>query len=119
MKRTLVVGASTNPERYAYRAIHALRQAGHEVVAFGQRPGTVLDVPIETVWNDQWDVDTVTLYVGPNNSIPLRDKIIALKPERVIFNPGTEDAEFIQQVRAAGIEAEIACTLVLLSLGAY
>lgn len=119
MKRTLVVGASTNPERYAYRAIHALRQAGNEVVAFGQRPGTVLDVSIETVWNDQWDVDTVTLYVGPNNSIPLRDMIIALKPQRVIFNPGTEDAEFIQQVRTSGIEAEIACTLVLLSLGAY
>jgi hypothetical protein len=78
-----------------------------------------LDVPIETNWHENWEVDTVTLYVGPANSIPLRDKIIALKPQRVIFNPGTEDADFIQQVRAAGIEAEIACTLVLLSLGAY
>lgn len=119
MKKTLVVGASTNPDRYSYRAIHALRQGGHEVIAFGQRPGTVLDVPIETSWNENWDVDTVTLYVGPANSIPLRDKIIALKPQRVIFNPGTEDTDFIQHVRAAGIEAEIACTLVLLSLGAY
>jgi predicted CoA-binding protein len=119
MKKTLVVGASTNPDRYAYRAIHALRQAGHEVIAFGQRPGTDLDVPIETNWHENWEVDTVTLYVGPANSFPLRERIIALRPQRVIFNPGTEDADFIQQVRAAGIEAEIACTLVLLSLGAY
>lgn len=117
--KTLVTGASTNPERYSYKAIHALRSHGHEVVAHGLKSGTVSDVQIETEWNPKWDVDTVTLYLGPKNQEAFYQSIIDLKPRRVIFNPGTENPVFENLLTQNGIYCEIACTLVLLSIGNY
>lgn len=119
MKRTLVIGASTNPQRYAFMAVSQLRSHGHEVIAFGQTSGTIGDVDIETEWNPGWQVNTVTLYLNPARQQEYYDRIIALKPERVIFNPGTENPEFIELLQKNGIFPEVACTLVLLSIGNY
>ena len=46
-KKTLVLGASANPNRYSYLAIKSLRRKGHEVIAIGKRQGKVEDVDIE------------------------------------------------------------------------
>lgn len=119
MEQTLVIGATTKEDRYANRAIRALRSHKHPVVAYGLKPGTVEDVEIETEWNPDWDIETVTLYVNPQRLEEFRDKIIALKPKRVIFNPGTEHPEFIQELQTNHIHPEIACTLVMLSIGNY
>lgn len=119
MKKTLVLGASDKPDRYAYKAIMSLRNHDHEVIAFGRKSGVVADVEFETEWNPTWEVDTVTLYLNPSNQEPYLDKILALKPKRVIFNPGTENPAFIQQLQKNGIHPEIACTLVMLSIGNY
>lgn len=119
-KSTLVVGASTNPERYAYKAIVELRKHKHEVIAYGNKEGTVLDVVISKEWNPNWKIDTVTLYVGPKNQTEeLIEKIISLQPRRVIFNPGTENTSFFTRLEQASIQYELACTLVLLSIGEY
>ncbi|NOR88577.1 MAG: CoA-binding protein, partial [Bacteroidales bacterium] len=47
------------------------------------------------------------------------DYIINLQPERIIFNPGTENSEFMQMAQKKGIEVEEACTLVLLSTNQF
>lgn len=119
MAATLVLGATTNPERYANKAIRSLRSHGEPVIAFGLKEGQVEDVMIETEWNPEWNPDTVTLYLNPERQEVFRSKIIALKPRRVIFNPGTENPEFIEELRKEGIFPEVACTLVLLSIGNY
>jgi uncharacterized protein len=119
MKKTLVVGASLNPDRYSFKAINALRLAGHPVVAFGLKEGIVADVNIQKEWQFTADIDTVTMYVNPQRQIELYDKIIALNPKRVIFNPGTENSEFEALLSTNKIETEQACTLVLLSIDQY
>lgn len=116
---TLVVGASTNPERYAYKAIVQLNAHKHAVAAFGLRAGTVEDVTIQTELPKNQHIDTVTLYVGPNRQAELIEPLLALKPRRIIFNPGTENAAFEDKARAAGILTEQACTLVLLATNTY
>ncbi len=118
-KKTLVLGASPNPARYAYQAVRMLRQHGHEVVAVGRRRGDIGDVTIRTDAPPMTDLDTLTLYVGPQNQPPLYDYILGLKPRRVIFNPGTENPELATRLRAASIEPVQACTLVMLSVGNY
>lgn len=118
-KKTLVVGASTNPERYAYKAIVKLREQGIDVVAFGNRVGEVAGVQIEKQWNASWQVDTVTIYVGPANQEELIPQVIALNPKRVVFNPGTENPHFFSALNDAGIHFEAACTLVLLATNTY
>jgi len=120
--KTLVLGATDNPARYAYRAVHQLLAHGHEVVPVGIRRGEVAGLPIRTdrpTLAELPDVDTVTLYVGPQNQPAWYDFILGLKPRRIIFNPGTENPELEQRAQAAGIATEEACTLVLLSVGQY
>lgn len=119
MKKTLVIGASEKPERYSNKAIRALLQHGHPVVALAPREGQVEGVVFETHRRPFEGIDTVTLYVGPDIQTGYVDYILSLKPRRVIFNPGTENAAFEETLRASGIEAEEACTLVLLSIGQY
>jgi predicted CoA-binding protein len=119
MKPTLVIGASNRPEKYAYKAVKSLVNHGHEVVAFGRMRSQIDGIEIENEWNPDWKVDTVTLYLNPTNQEPLIESIIALKPKRVIFNPGTENADFETRLQENGIHPEIACTLVLLSIDQY
>jgi predicted CoA-binding protein len=116
---TLVMGASTNPSRYAYMAIERLIQNGELVKAFGLKKGVVHGITIdnELVAYDQ--IDTVTLYLGPANQPQYYNYIINLKPRRVIFNPGTENPEFYKLLKTNGIEVEVACTLVLLGTNQY
>jgi predicted CoA-binding protein len=119
MKKTVVIGASENPDRYAYRATVALQQRGHEAVPVGLREGKINGTPILKGNPEIKDVDTVTLYVGPQNLPAWYDYILSLKPKRVIFNPGTESEEFENLLEKNNIAAVQGCTLVMLSVGTY
>ena len=119
MKKTLVIGASENPGRYSNKAIRALVSHGHQVIAIGLRAGEVAGVSFNSEKKAFENIDTVTLYVGPQNQPEYYSYLIGLNPRRVIFNPGTENPEFISQLKTAGIYPQIACTLVLLATGQY
>jgi len=118
-KKTLVLGASLNETRYSNIAIHRLRAKKHEVVAFGLRKGKVNDVSIYTDKKEFRNIDTITLYLNPKRQEEFYDYIVGLKPNRVIFNPGTENTELMEILEENNIESEIACTLVLLSINQY
>src|SRR5829696_2144033 len=119
VKKTLVLGASDNPSRYSYLAINRLKAHQHPVVAIGRRQTTVNGVPIHKEHVQAEDVDTVTLYLNPQNQVEYYDYILGLHPKRIIFNPGTENDELIQKAKQAGIQPVIACTLVMLGTGQY
>lgn len=118
-KTTLVLGASDNPARYSNMAINRLRKNNHPVVAIGRRPGMVADIPLETETRKIENLDTVTLYLNPTNQKQYYQYILDLKPKRIIFNPGAENAELQELVKEKGIQPVEACTLVLLSTGQY
>lgn len=118
-KKTLVLGASTNPSRYSYSAVQRLHHFDHEVVAVGNREGEIDGIKIQTEPLPLEGIDTVTLYLNAMNQQPYYDYILSLKPKRIIFNPGTENPELVQLARENSIEVEIGCTLVMLSIGNY
>ncbi|WP_452224124.1 CoA-binding protein [Lacinutrix chionoecetis] len=118
-KKTLVIGASTKPDRYSNMAIRKLTNYNHTTVAFGMRAGKEYGVTIDTELEPYKDIDTVTLYLNPTRQKEYYNYIVSLKPKRVIFNPGTENPEFYRILRENNIEVEIACTLVLLSTNQY
>jgi predicted CoA-binding protein len=119
VKKTVVLGASGNPQRYSYLAVRRLRSAGHPVAAIGRNVATVDDVEIMTDKRPVTDVDTVTLYLNATNQKAYYDYILSLRPRRIIFNPGAENTELEILASAHGIEPLKACTLVLLSTGQY
>ncbi|HET9056129.1 MAG TPA: CoA-binding protein [Chitinophagaceae bacterium] len=118
-KKTLVLGASDNPERYSYLAINRLRSHGHEVVAIGKKETSVADVFIETEKKHFQNIDTVTLYLRPEHQKEYYNYILSLKPRRIIFNPGTENDELYDLAKTNNIQPMEACTLVMLNTGQY
>ena len=114
MKKTLIIGASPNSDRYAFKATEMLKVYKHEVYAYGLKKGMIGDTQIQTEWPENKVFDTITLYVGPQKQADYYDKIIHLNPKRVIFNPGTENIEFENILFKNNIETTNACTLVML-----
>ncbi|WP_344789634.1 CoA-binding protein [Postechiella marina] len=99
--------------------MHKLVANKIETVAFGLKQGSVAGVNIDVELVNYKDINTVTLYLNPKRQESYYNYIIALKPERVIFNPGTENPEFYKLLKQNNIAFEVACTLVLLSTNQY
>ena len=118
-KKTLVLGASLNPERFSYMAVRKLKYGNIPVVAVGLREGEISGVRIEKGFPKFEDIHTLTIYVGPKNLAAYYDYILGLNPRRVIFNPGTESPEFAEILSAAGVEVVYACTLIMISNNQY
>ncbi len=116
---TLIIGASDNPARYSYIAAERLLEHNHKIELLGLRAREIFNHKIEIEQKAYKNIDTVTMYVGAARQTNLYDYIISLAPRRVIFNPGTENDEFVDMLRKKGIETIEACTLVMLSLGQY
>ena len=119
MKKTLVLGATPNPARYAYLAVIRLKLHGHEVVPVGIREGQIEGIEIQQGTPAEEGVDTVTLYLNAQRQRDYYDYIFSLKPRRIIFNPGTENPELVKLATERDIETVEGCTLVMLSIGAY
>ncbi|MCE5323593.1 CoA-binding protein [bacterium] len=115
-----VLGASAKPERYSYKAVKLLADHGYAVFPVhpsgrpidGLRCFPRLDAIEEKL-------DTITIYLGQNNSTPLIEEIIKAHPRRVILNPGAENDTLASRCKESGIEVQQACTLVLLSTGQF
>jgi predicted CoA-binding protein len=126
LKHTLVLGASLKTSRFSNIAIQRLRKYNHPVTAVGLVEGRVGDTDIITfdsafakIDTIKEYLDTITLYLNPKRQRDYYDFIISLQPKRVVFNPGTENPELYSLLKEAGIEYEIACTLVLLATNQY
>jgi uncharacterized protein len=116
-KKTVILGASPNPSRYAYTAAKMLYDQGVPFVPVGINEGIVFGEKILDL-RDEPDIDrvhTITLYIGERNQDEWIDYMLSLSPKRLIFNPGTENPVLAKRAKDAGIEVLPACTLVLLS----
>ncbi|MGE4159585.1 MAG: CoA-binding protein [Planctomycetota bacterium] len=111
-----ILGASDNPERYAHKALLRLRETGHTVIPVNPTLPAVEGLTcVQSLADIPKPVHTVTLYLGPARLEPLIPELIALRPQRVIANPGTESPKVEEACRQAGISYVEACTLVLLA----
>lgn len=119
MKKVLVIGASPQPWRYAYKAVRMLQDYKYEVIALGKTSDRIGKTFIHTKREPWTDIHTITLYLNPKNSAEMQDYILQLAPKRLIINPGAENSELEEAARKEGIEVMRACTLVMLSTGAF
>ena len=118
-KKTVLIGATTDPSRYAYRASNSLVSHGHDLFPMGIKEGRVAGKDILLEKKEIEGIDTVTLYISPKHQPEWYEYVLSLKPQRIIFNPGTENQEFETIAEKAGIEVIEGCTLVMLSIGTY
>ena len=121
VKKTVVIGATANPARYAYIAARMLMEYNHEVVPVGIKDGALFGKEILDILEKPHvdGVDTITMYIGPQRQPPYYDYLLSLKPKRIIFNPGTENDVLEKMAEDKGIEAVHGCTLVMLRSNQY
>ncbi len=111
----VILGASPKTERYSYKAQVMLGENGYNVIPVHPAVESINGIKVTADLSDIKDeIHTVTLYVNPAMVESLADKIIALNPQRVIFNPGTESVAASKAFADKGINVLDACTLVLL-----
>jgi uncharacterized protein len=119
-RHVVVLGASDKPQRYSNQVIRLLLEQGYRVTPVHPKLEVIEGLPVApNLRAVQRPVDTLTLYVGPQRLEPMIEEVVALKPQRVIFNPGTESEALMQRVERAGIHWLEACTLVLLRIGTF
>lgn len=118
--KTLILGASVHNFRYSYKAQQALLRNNHDTIMVGKKADVLDGQEILNHWPDKTEnVHTITLYLNPRNQEKYYQEILDTKPERVIFNPGTENSELMQKLDDANIPYIKACTLVMLANGLY
>ena len=116
----VVLGASVKPQRYSYKAVKLLLQYQHTVIPVHPKLTQLDNLAVISRLSDiSIPVDTLTLYVGADRSRPIIDEIIALKPARVIFNPGTESKILEKKLSSEGIPFVHDCTLVMLQTNQF
>lgn len=119
-ERVVVLGASAKAERYSNRAVQQLLQHGHEAVAVNPAQPQLYGLQaLPTLAAVAGEVDTVTLYLASAQLPAQLPALLALKPRRVIFNPGTEQSAVAAALQAAGIEVVEGCTLVMLATASF
>jgi predicted CoA-binding protein len=120
MTTVAVVGASKKPERYAHRALRMLLAHGFTPIPVSRSGTDVLGLKGYTSLRDIPDpIQTVTVYVAPEKQASVMQDILAVRPRRVIFNPGAENAAATDALTRHGIDVVEACTLVLLTTGQF
>ncbi len=116
----VVLGATPKRERYANQALRLLLEHGYRVTPVHPKIAEIEGLPVAPSLADiDEPIHTLTLYVGPARLTPMIPQIVAARPGRVIFNPGTECPPLQEALDQAGIPWEEACTLVLLRTGQF
>ena len=114
-QRVAVLGASKKQDRYSNKAIRMLREYGHEVFPVNPREKEIEGLPVASdISQIAQPLDSVTVYLNPRISAGMAEKIVALKPGRVILNPGAESPELEKKLDDHNIPYLHACTLVML-----
>ncbi|MFQ5500483.1 MAG: CoA-binding protein [Candidatus Zixiibacteriota bacterium] len=115
-----VLGASPNEERYSFKAVRMLKE--HSFVPIPVHPaGHTVDevVGVKSLGEIDQPIDTLSMYVGSKISSGMFGEIEGLKPRRVVFNPGSENADLAAKLSEIGIDVVEACTLVMLRTGQF
>jgi len=120
MANVVIIGASSDADRYSNRAQIMLLEHGHTVFPIHPSTEEVLGIHCyKSLSEIKPQIDTVTMYVSPKRISAYLNDLITTKPRRVIFNPGTENHEVMASLSNAGIDVLTACTLVMLSTNQF
>ena len=118
-KTTIVLGASTNPTRYSYRAVKLLKNHDIPVIPVGIKKGEIDGTRILNDFPRSKNIHTLTLYINKKRQENYYEQIKRLNPKRVIFNPGTENEQLSIELSNEGIEVVENCTLIMLNSGVF
>jgi predicted CoA-binding protein len=118
--KVAVLGASPKTHRYSNMALRRLAEQGYHVLPVNPAHESIEGIPaVRSLEHIGGDIHTLTVYVGPRHIGPEIDRIVRLRPKRVILNPGAESPELAAALDSHGIPWMQACTLVMLATNQF
>lgn len=113
----VVLGASANPHRFSFKAVVNLLQQEFEVFPVGLRKGKIGNLQILTGEPPLNNIDSLLLYINPDNQKKYYNYILEMNPQTIIFNPGTENFELADLARENGIQVKFDCAINMMEAG--
>lgn len=121
-QRVMVIGASTNREKFGNKAVRAFLRHGDEVFPVNSRAARH-DEKIEglDVYGDiasvPGPIDKASIYLPPALGLGAIEELAARGDvAEVWLNPGAESPEILRRARALGIEPIMACSIVAIGM---
>lgn len=112
--KVFVLGYSQNPQRFSHMAFNLLQEKGHEAIKVNPNdPESYPD--LESASWERGTPHTLSIYVRKEISNALTKDILNLNPQRVVFNPGSENHNLKKVLIERDIEVVEGCTLVMLN----
>lgn len=119
-EKVVVLGASSDPERYSFKCIKMLLDRNYPVILVHPSEKEILGLKVQKNLQDITEpFHTLTLYVNPKISSSLSETILKLNLKRVIMNPGSENDELEKKLIAQKIEVVRGCSLVMLTTSQF
>ena len=113
--RVMVIGASTNREKYGNKAVRAYRRQGHEVFPVNPRADEIEGVRCyHTIGEVPGPIDRATIYLPPKLTLGVLDELAARGADvaELWLNPGSESDEVIKRAKELGFDPITACSII-------
>jgi len=114
-KTVVIVGASTDRSKYGNKAVRAYTDAGWTVYPVNPKASEVEGIKAyPSVADVPGDIDRVAMYVPPAVGKTLLEEIAAKEPGEVLFNPGSDDDDVVEDAQSRGLKVVQGCAIVAL-----
>src|SRR6185369_11112876 len=112
--RVMILGASTNREKFGNKAVRAYLAKGHEVFPVNPRADVIEGIPCyHTVAEVPGHIDRAAMYLPPSLALAaVKELADRGNVAEVFFNPGTESDEAMELARGRGMKATFGCAIV-------
>jgi len=117
-----VIGASSDRQKYANKALRAFRDRGYSVVPINPKePEVEGEKSYPSVLDIPGHVDMATFYVGPAVGLKILEEVAKKGIPEVWLNPGADGPQVVERAQALGLRTVVACSIlgVGASPGAY
>ncbi|HXG54378.1 MAG TPA: CoA-binding protein [Vicinamibacterales bacterium] len=113
MKTVVVIGASSNRDKFGNKALRAFEHRGYRVIPINPTESeveghraykSVLDVPD--------DIDMATVYVPAAAGVAVMEDLAKKGVAEVWLNPGADEEVVVTRARALGLNVVRACSII-------
>jgi uncharacterized protein len=111
--RIMIIGASTNREKFGNKAVRSYLTQGHDVFPVNPRADSIEGIRcFPTVAAVPGPIDRAALYLPPPLALQaVRELGQRTDVKEVFFNPGTESEEAMDLARSQGMQATFGCAI--------
>ena len=112
-KNWAVVGDVLNSNKYAYRILNSLKEAGFNAV--GVNPSDKTGEVYKSIKEVPFNIEVIDLCINPVKGLEVAEEINSMALNKVLIQPGAESEDILKYFKGNKIIAIEGCALVELS----